>query len=175
MTKPAPQTDSRLKAVTEGVSIRTSAENPVLKTASYDLSIPVTIGNTGTPWILGLSAPIDAVLAETERHGLVATGALAVTAVLVAIVAVYPLPAMVLVPLLAGVGFLSGIIAPSRDMLVRAASPKGAEGRVFGIVSTGFNIGGAAGPVLFGWLLDNGHPHAIFWSAVIFMLITAAV
>lgn len=112
---------------------------------------------------------------KTERHGLVATGALAVTAVLVAIVAIYPLPAMVLVPLLAAAGFLSGMIAPSRDMLVRAASPKGAEGRVFGIVSTGFNIGGAAGPVLFGWLLDNGHPHAIFWSAVIFMLITAAI
>ncbi|MGL9720012.1 MFS transporter [Symbiopectobacterium sp.] len=112
---------------------------------------------------------------KTERHGLVATGALAVTAVLVAIVAIYPLPAMVLVPLLATAGFLSGMIAPSRDMLVRAASPKGAEGRVFGIVSTGFNIGGAAGPVLFGWLLDNGHPHAIFWSAVIFMLITAAI
>lgn len=112
---------------------------------------------------------------KTERHGLVATGALAVTAVLVAIVAVYPLPAMALVPLLAAAGFLSGMIAPSRDMLVRAASPKGAEGRVFGIVSTGFNIGGAAGPVLFGWLLDNGHPHAIFWSAVIFMLITAAI
>ncbi|MCW2478589.1 MFS transporter [Candidatus Symbiopectobacterium sp. NZEC135] len=112
---------------------------------------------------------------KTERHGLVATGALAVTAILVAIVAIYPLPAMVLVLLLAAAGFLSGMIAPSRDMLVRAASPKGAEGRVFGIVSTGFNIGGAAGPVLFGWLLDNGHPHAIFWSAVIFMLITAAI
>lgn len=112
---------------------------------------------------------------KTQRHGLVATGALAITAVLVAIVAIYPLPALVLVPLLAAAGFLSGMIAPSRDMLVRAASPKGAEGRVFGIVSTGFNIGGAAGPVLFGWLLDNGYPHAIFWSAVLFMLFTAAI
>ncbi|KHN54443.1 MFS transporter [Pectobacterium fontis] len=112
---------------------------------------------------------------KTKRHGLVATAALAVTAVLVSIVALYTLPTVVLVPLLAAAGFLSGMIAPSRDMLVRAASPPGAEGRVFGIVSTGFNIGGAAGPVLFGWLLDNGHPHAIFWSAVIFMLITAFI
>ena len=30
---------------------------------------------------------------------------------------------------------------PSRDMLVRAATPPGAYGRVFGFVSTGFNIG----------------------------------
>lgn len=112
---------------------------------------------------------------KTRRHGLVATGALAMTAVLVAIVAVYPLPTVVLVPLLAVAGFLSGMIAPSRDMLVRAASPAGAEGRVFGIVSTGFNIGGASGPVLFGWLLDDGHPHAVFWFAVIFMLITALI
>ncbi|WP_420064402.1 MFS transporter [Pectobacterium colocasium] len=112
---------------------------------------------------------------KTRRHGLVATAALAVTAVLVSIVALYSLPTLVLVPLLAAAGFLSGMIAPSRDMLVRAASPPGAEGRVFGIVSTGFNIGGAAGPVLFGWLLDHGHPHAIFWSAVIFMLITAFI
>ncbi|MGL9735088.1 MAG: hypothetical protein ACR5LF_03310 [Symbiopectobacterium sp.] len=29
--------------------------------------------------------------------------------------------------------------------------------------------------MLFGWLLDNGYPHAIFWSAVIFMLITATI
>ncbi|PWC19525.1 MFS transporter [Brenneria corticis] len=112
---------------------------------------------------------------KTRRHGLVATAALAVTAGLISVVAIYPLPLPVLIPLLAAAGFLSGIIAPSRDMLVRAASPAGAEGRVFGIVSTGFNIGGAAGPVLFGWLLDHGYPRAIFWSAVIFMLITALI
>ena len=72
-------------------------------------------------------------------------------------------------------GFLFGIIAPSRDMLVRAAAPVGAEGRVFGIVSTGFNIGGAVGPVLFGWLLDSGRPEGVFWSAVLFMLFTVAI
>src|SRR5690606_34922186 len=72
-------------------------------------------------------------------------------------------------------GFLFGVIAPSRDMLVRAAAPAGAEGRVFGIVSTGFNIGGAVGPVLFGWLLDNGRPDGIFWSAVLFMLFTVVI
>ncbi|MBJ7222192.1 MULTISPECIES: MFS transporter [unclassified Brenneria] len=112
---------------------------------------------------------------KTKRHGLVATAALAMTACLVSVVAIYPLPVSVLIPLLTAAGFLSGMIAPSRDMLVRAASPAGAEGRVFGIVSTGFNIGGAAGPVLFGWLLDHGYPQAIFWSAVIFMLITALI
>ncbi|MGM3159716.1 MFS transporter [Dickeya undicola] len=110
---------------------------------------------------------------KTRHHGLVATGSLVITAVLVAIVAVYPLPSLATILILGIAGFLSGIIAPSRDMLVRAISPAGAEGRVFGIVTTGFNIGGAVGPVAFGWLLDQGHPSAIFWSAVIFMVITA--
>ncbi len=59
-------------------------------------------------------------------------------------------------------GFLFGIIQPSRDMLVRKAAPPGAAGRVFGIVSTGFNIGGIFGPLLFGWLMDNGAPRGIF-------------
>ncbi len=54
-----------------------------------------------------------------------------------------------LVILLGLIGFLTGLVAPSRDMLVRAASPKGAEGRVFGIASTGFNIGGVLGPPFF--------------------------
>ncbi|MEI7376576.1 MFS transporter [Dickeya chrysanthemi] len=112
---------------------------------------------------------------KTRHHGLVATGSLVVTAVLVAIVAVSTLPSLATTLILGVAGFLSGIIAPSRDMLVRAASPAGAEGRVFGVVTTGFNIGGAGGPVVFGWFLDQGHPSAIFWSAVIFMVITAVM
>ncbi len=64
------------------------------------------------------------------------------------------------------VGFLFGIIQPSRDMLVRKAAPPGAAGRVFGIVSTGFNIGGIVGPLLFGWLMDQGAPRAVFGVAV---------
>ncbi|MEI7189072.1 MFS transporter [Dickeya dianthicola] len=110
---------------------------------------------------------------KTRHHGLVATGSLVVTAVLVAIVAISTLPSLATMLILGVAGFLSGIIAPSRDMLVRNVSPAGAEGRVFGVVTTGFNIGGAGGPVVFGWLLDNGHPSAIFWSAVIFMVVTA--
>jgi MFS family permease len=72
-------------------------------------------------------------------------------------------------------GFLYGIIQPSRDMLVRKAAPPGAAGRVFGIVSTGFNVGGIIGPLLFGWLMDQGSPRAIFGMAVVFMAATAVL
>jgi FSR family fosmidomycin resistance protein-like MFS transporter len=57
-------------------------------------------------------------------------------------------------------------------MMVQAAAPPGGSGRAFGIVSTGFNVGGAIGPLLFGWILDHGQPRWIFGAAVGFMLLT---
>ena len=48
----------------------------------------------------------------------------------------------------------------------------GAAGRVFGIVSTGFNIGGIIGPILFGWMMDHGSPRWVF-GASIFMAMVA--
>ena len=66
-------------------------------------------------------------------------------------------------------GIIFGMMQPSRDMLVRRAAPPGAAGRVFGIVSTGFNIGGIIGPILFGWLMDHGEPRWVFGGAVVFM------
>jgi MFS family permease len=69
-------------------------------------------------------------------------------------------------------GFLGGVIAPSRDMLVRNAAPPGAAGRAFGIVSTGFNIGGIISPLLFGWIMDQDMPHWVFGASVVFMALT---
>ncbi|WP_038213370.1 MFS transporter [Xenophilus azovorans] len=112
---------------------------------------------------------------RTRRHGLVAASAFGAAAVLAALVAWGHLPAWALVLCLGMTGFLTGVIAPSRDMLVRAAAPEGAQGRAFGIVSTGFNIGGALGPVLFGWLLDQGRFSGIFWAATVFMTLTVGL
>lgn len=145
--------------------------------AGYD--VPLALANVALTAFLFASAfgvlAGGALADRTRHHGTVAALALATTALLVALVALIGGAGPLLVATLGLAGFLFGLIAPSRDMLVRAASPVGAEGRVFGIVSTGFNIGGAAGPVLFGWLLDNGHPQGIFWSAVLFILFTVAL
>ena len=46
---------------------------------------------------------------------------------------------------------------------------------MFGIVSTGFNIGGIFGPILFGWILDQGAPRWVFGAAVGFMALTVVV
>jgi MFS family permease len=109
---------------------------------------------------------------RTRRHGEVAALGFGGTAALVLLVAFAPLPDAALAVVLGLAGFLSGMIMPSRDMLVRAASPPGATGRVFGVVTTGFNIGGALGPVLYGWLMDHGQPRAVFLVAVGFMVLT---
>jgi MFS transporter, FSR family, fosmidomycin resistance protein len=64
---------------------------------------------------------------------------------------------------------LFGSIMPSRDMLVRKAAPPGSAGRVFGIVTTGLNIGGTIGPIIFGWIMDCGSPRMVFAAAAVCM------
>jgi len=108
----------------------------------------------------------------TTRHGDVAAGGFGAAAILVLTIGTVDLGPVFLVGAMGAAGFMSGMISPSRDMLVRAASPPGAFGRVFGIVTTGFNIGGTIGPMLGGWLMDQGEPRWIFYSSVCFMVMT---
>jgi MFS family permease len=69
-------------------------------------------------------------------------------------------------------GFASGIIAPSRDMLVRSLTPPGQAGTVFGFVSTGFNLGGIIAPPIFGYLLDRGAANGVFWIVALASVLT---
>jgi MFS transporter, FSR family, fosmidomycin resistance protein len=110
---------------------------------------------------------------RTRRHGDVAAAGFAISAIISLAIAVFDLPVVLLIAAMGVVGIVIGMVQPSRDMLVRRAAPPGAAGRVFGIVSTGFNIGGIFGPLLFGWLMDSGSPRWIFGAAVVFMLATA--
>lgn len=111
----------------------------------------------------------------TNRHGDVAAVGFGAAGVLVLMVGTVNLGPVFLVTAMGAAGFLSGMIAPSRDMLVRAASPPGAFGRVFGIVTTGFNIGGTIGPMIGGWIMDHHLPRWVFFSSVLFMALTAAM
>ena len=40
-------------------------------------------------------------------------------------------------------------------------TPPGAFGRVFGFVTTGFNIGGVIAPPAFGYMMDTGSPKLV--------------
>jgi MFS family permease len=109
---------------------------------------------------------------RTQRHGQVAAACFAVNAAIVLVIATVALPAILLTAAMTAAGFLGGVIAPSRDMLVRNAAPIGAAGRAFGIVSTGFNFSGIASPLLFGWIMDQNAPHWVFGLSALFMALT---
>ncbi len=109
---------------------------------------------------------------RTSRHGRVAAACFAVNAAIMLVIATTTLPSLLLTGMMAVAGFLGGVIAPSRDMLVRNAAPPGAAGRAFGIVSTGFNLSGIFGPLLYGWIMDQSLPHWVFGASVVFMTLT---
>lgn len=109
---------------------------------------------------------------KTDRHGLVAAGCFALNAVVVFAIAFLSPAKIVLMTMLSVAGFLGGLIAPSRDMLVRKAAPAGAAGRAFGIVSTGFNIGSVIGPMIYGYIMDLSLPRVVFMVSACFMIAT---
>ena len=72
------------------------------------------------------------------------------------------IPAMA-VPVLFGVmGFGAGIAGPSRDLIVKRASPPNATGRVYGVVYSGLDIGQAVAPLMFGTLMDWHRPAQVW-------------
>jgi MFS family permease len=112
---------------------------------------------------------------RVRRHGLVAMAGFGAAGVLTIAIGLLPMPALLVVAVLGLAGVLSGMCMPSRDMMVRAAAPPGQAGAVFGVVSTGFNIGGMIAPPMFGWLVDSGRPEAVFLVGGMFMIATAAM
>ncbi|MCL2899150.1 methyl-accepting chemotaxis protein [Brenneria tiliae] len=57
-----------LEHVTSGQPYQTESDDRVLNTSAFNIYLPITIGDTGTPWMLGLSAPVSAIMAETGRQ-----------------------------------------------------------------------------------------------------------
>jgi len=114
---------------------------------------------------------------RTPHHERVAAIGFACTSTMAILMAWVNMPAAILIGVMSLGGLLNGIIQPSRDMMVRAVTPAGSFGKVFGFVSTGFNLGGMVSPLLYGWLMDRGEPRAIFMivTAFIFLALVTAV
>ena len=108
------------------------------------------------------------VAARATRHDLVAAGGMAVSALALLLIAMSQVPGAALPALMAVAGFASGMVAPSRDLIVRASTPPGAAGRVFGFVYSGLDVGSLATPVFYGWMLDHHLPHGVFYTAAVF-------
>jgi MFS family permease len=108
---------------------------------------------------------------RTTRHGLVAAVGLAAMALFTALIAAIEFGPAVLISAMSLIGFFSGIIMPSRDMIVRDVTPPGSFGKVFGFVTTGFNIGGIISPLIFGAIMDYGSPRFVFLAVAAFSLV----
>jgi len=89
-----------------------------------------------------------------------------------ALVGALNLPMVAVIALLAFAGLCSGAVQPARDLLVRAITPKGSMGKVFGFLSSGMGLGGAFMPLLYGWLMDKGDPRWVFYVSAIIILAT---
>ncbi len=102
-----------------------------------------------------------------RRHDAFAATCIVLVAVCIGAVAALRPPLALIAALFVVAGFFSGMVAPSRDMLIRSMSPPGEIAKVFGFVSTGFNLGGIVAPVLFGFMLDRSDPGNVFWTVAL--------
>jgi FSR family fosmidomycin resistance protein-like MFS transporter len=128
-----------------------------------------------TAFLLGGAAGIlgGGFLADrTSRHDVVAASGLIGAAALILLVATGGVGPSRLPLVLAVAGFCQGVTAPSRDMLVRAATPPGASGKVFGFVYSGLDLGSCLVPVAFGWMLDHRDPRMLFVAVGVLLLCT---
>ncbi len=137
---------------------------------------PVTVANLALSSFLLMSA-LGVLLGgwiadRTRYHERVAAICFMVTSTTVALICWVDLGTALLVLVMGTGGLLNGVIQPSRDMIVRSATPPGSFGKVFGFVSTGFNIGGVITPVLYGAMMDAGRPDWIFISVIAVILLS---
>ena len=81
-------------------------------------------------------------------------------------------PAWSIPVLMAGIGFLTGVAGPSRDLLVRRAAVgrfgEAAYGRIYGFVYSGLDLGLATAPLIFGRLMDSGNFSGVLFGIAIF-------
>lgn len=137
---------------------------PTALNAAFGVPIGCATSAVST-YLLGGTAGILAggfLAGRFARHDRVATAGLGTAALTVLAIALVAPPQAALLPLLALVGFALGSTGPSRDLIVRRATPKGAAGRVYGFVYSGLDIGATLGPVILGTLLDRGAARGVF-------------
>ena len=108
---------------------------------------------------------------RTQRHDLTAVIAFVITGAIMLSMTLFNPGAILLCAVMVIAGLCQGIIRPARDMMLRAASPKGSTGKVFGFVSAGIAAGATGAPALFGIIMDANKPAWVFYLLAFFMVI----
>jgi len=140
--------------------------------------VPLGVATSAiTAYLLGSTAGIltgGFLAARTTRHDRVAASGLAIGAALIFSIAAAQALAPWAIAILALTGFSLGATGPSRDMIVRGATPPGASGRVYGFVYSGLDLGATISPVAIGVLLDHGSARIAFAAIACFLLLAIA-
>ena len=92
-------------------------------------------------------------------------------AALLALVASGAVARPFIVPMFVVIGIVLGATGPSRDLIVRNATPKGAAGRVYGFVYSGLDLGATLGPIWFGVMLDHGLAREMFYVIAALLIV----
>jgi MFS family permease len=109
--------------------------------------------------------------AGVTNHRLFAALGLSATMLATALIGSTDLGTALLILVMSLSGLCSGMVMPSRDMIVREVTPAGAFGKVFAFVTTGYHVAGIVAPLLFGTLLDHGEARLTFFVISFFMLL----
>lgn len=116
------------------------------------------------------------VLAERYgRHGLTAAVCLLVSAALLMLPPVLTPTGVLLFLIFVGSGFGFGAVLPARDLMVRAITPPGASGRVFGFVFVGLSVGSGLAGVMFGALVDSGYHTWVFPISGVLLVLAVVI
>jgi MFS transporter, FSR family, fosmidomycin resistance protein len=133
---------------------------PLVQGISYAAAASAT-----TMYLIGSAAGNVAggfIADATPHHARIVGAGLAGAGLLTLILGYATMPAVLLFATVALTGFLTGATTPSRDMLVRAATPRGATGKVFGFVYSGLDLGSVLAPLIIGTMLDHQLARATF-------------
>jgi FSR family fosmidomycin resistance protein-like MFS transporter len=112
------------------------------------------------------------IAAKNANSDRVVALAMAAGAVLLALCGTGLLGGTATMVVLAITGFAVGIGGPSRDMMIKKATPKGATGRVYGLVYSGLDTGFAISPIVFGVFMDRGWYGATLLGAAVVLALS---
>ena len=150
------------------LSAMQSFASPALQTM-YSLPLSITAFVVTGYMLCGAAGMVMGgfLAAKAERLERTIGACLLGAAVLLCLAGSGLLPGLLAAGVAALSGFGAGLAGPSRDMLIKQASPPGATGRVYGAVYSGLDLGFAVSAPVFGALLDHGLPGGVFYGAAL--------
>jgi predicted MFS family arabinose efflux permease len=133
-------------------------------TASFALTAHLTASAAGV-LIGGWLADV------TRRHNVVTSLAVLAMSVSVLFLAADGATLIVMFTAMIFAGLFYGISSPSRDILIKNATPTGSAGVAFGFTSSGMSVGNLVGPLMCGLFMDAGEPQLMFMTLAVIVAI----